>query len=60
MIRTGNLASNTAEQQQQEIACSQSNEMTSITDPFLGQSSNTDLHSRQESADSGLGRMTNT
>lgn len=34
-----------------------SSEMTTATDPFLGQNHNNDLHSRQESADSGLGGM---
>lgn len=37
------------------ISQSQSSEMTSATDPFLGQSTNPDNHARQESADSGLG-----
>ncbi|XP_064614999.1 transcriptional coactivator YAP1-like isoform X2 [Liolophura sinensis] len=39
------------------ISQSQSSEMTSATDPFLGQSTNPDNHARQESADSGLGGM---
>jgi len=37
-----------------------SSEMQSVTsgvDPFLGQGGNTDFHTRQESADSGLGGM---
>lgn len=32
-------------------------EMTTVADPFLGQTGSSDLHSRQESADSGLGGM---
>lgn len=38
----------------QDIAISQANEMTSVTDPFLGQT-NTSDHTRQESTDSGVG-----
>uniref|UniRef100_A0A0B6YR91 WW domain-containing protein n=1 Tax=Arion vulgaris TaxID=1028688 RepID=A0A0B6YR91_9EUPU len=38
-------------------AISQSSEITSITDPFFGQTGTSDHHSRQESADSGLGGM---
>lgn len=34
-----------------------SSEMTTVTDPFLGQNNSNDLHARQESADSGLGGM---
>ncbi|XP_046369213.1 transcriptional coactivator YAP1-like isoform X1 [Haliotis rufescens] len=62
MIRA-NLAGNPeAQQQQQQIQSQtpklvQANEMTSVTDPFLGQTGTSDLHSRQESADSGLGGM---
>ncbi|XP_025079640.1 transcriptional coactivator YAP1-A-like isoform X3 [Pomacea canaliculata] len=32
-------------------------DLTTVTDPFLGQTGSTDHHSRQESADSGLGGM---
>ncbi|XP_060563358.1 transcriptional coactivator YAP1-A-like isoform X6 [Ruditapes philippinarum] len=40
----------------QEMALRNSNtELTTITDPFLGQSNATDLHARQGSTDSGLG-----
>jgi len=39
----------------QSIVISQANEMTSVTDPFLGQTNSSD-HSRQESTDSGVGR----
>ena len=35
-----------------------SSEMTTATDPFLGQNHTNDLHTRQESADSGLGKQT--
>ena len=31
-------------------------EMTTVTDPFLGQPNSNDLHARQESADSGVGK----
>lgn len=34
-----------------------SSEMTTVTDPFLGQTNSNDLHARQESADSGVGGM---
>ncbi|XP_021356128.1 transcriptional coactivator YAP1-like isoform X2 [Mizuhopecten yessoensis] len=40
----------------QSINISQANEMTSVTDPFLGQTNSSD-HSRQESTDSGVGGM---
>ncbi|KAL3848233.1 hypothetical protein ACJMK2_019104 [Sinanodonta woodiana] len=40
----------------QDISISRANEMTSITDPFLGQSNSSD-HTRQESGDSGVGGM---
>lgn len=33
-------------------------DLTTVTDPFLGQTGSTDHHSRQESADSGLGMST--
>ena len=33
-----------------------SSEMTTVTDPFLGQTNSNDLHARQESADSGVGK----
>ncbi|CAL1541382.1 unnamed protein product [Lymnaea stagnalis] len=36
---------------------SQSSEMTTVTDPFFGQTGTSDHHSRQESGDSGLGGM---
>ncbi|XP_060563354.1 transcriptional coactivator YAP1-A-like isoform X2 [Ruditapes philippinarum] len=43
---------------EQEMALRNSNtELTTITDPFLGQSNATDLHARQGSTDSGLGGM---
>lgn len=42
----------------QELALRNSNnELTTITDPFLGQNTSTDLHARQGSTDSGLGGM---
>ena len=37
-----------------------SNELTTVTDPFLGQTNSNDLHARQESADSGLGKGENS
>ena len=37
-----------------------SNEMTTVTDPFLGQTNSNDPHARQESADSGLGKGENS
>lgn len=41
-----------------EIPIPQTSEMTSVADPFLGHTTNqADLHSRQESSDSGLGGM---
>lgn len=40
-----------------DLQIAQTNEMTSVTDPFLGHTSQADLHSRQESSDSGLGGM---
>ena len=36
-------------------AVDQATEMTTVTDPFLGQTGSSTDHSRQESADSGLG-----
>ena len=38
-----------------EHTISQSSEMTSVADPFFGQTHTSDHHSRQESGDSGLG-----
>lgn len=38
-------------------AVDQATEMTTVTDPFLGQTGSSTDHSRQESADSGLGGM---
>lgn len=40
-----------------EHTISQSTEMTSVADPFFGQTHTSDHHSRQESGDSGLGGM---
>ena len=39
-----------------DLQIAQTNEMTSVTDPFLGHTNQADLHSRQESSDSGLGK----
>ena len=36
-------------------AADQATEMTTVSDPFLGQTGSSTDHSRQESADSGLG-----
>lgn len=44
-----------------EITIPQTSEMTSVADPFLGHTTNqADLHSRQESSDSGLGKNNDT
>ena len=42
----------------QNIVISQANELTTVTDPFLGQTNSSD-HSRQESGDSGVGKNIN-